>query len=361
MTFLFSLLLAVVWNSGGSPRQEFVVREPLPDSLVLVRRLPVAPPFAGFRLGPLRIEERLFLVPIRGSRLYAVQLASLGDVRETPLQDARLVLQTTFCAIGRRIFVPSGFTGKVFGIEEGAVLWAFSTGGAETTGITCEEEGLYFSSQKGTLFALRDDGSVRWTAPAEPVSWISAVLRIQGGQVLVRDAFGVLRRFAREDGRPMEPIRAPEGSRITAEFVDEQERLWWVEEGEGTRIRREDLEVPFATLEEKDILQLAVSKRYVWLLGEKALVLFNMEGEVLRRFPTEHRFRGMLVFEDGVILQEDRPEGRGALVILGIYENREPKRFPGEGRFMATPVFSGRYLLAPNEDGRLYVLEAVGG
>jgi outer membrane protein assembly factor BamB len=355
-------------NFGGDPLRRWFVNQPLPEKPALLKAVVAAPPMSGLFLSPLLIGNTLYTFSSRGGVLSAIDLTSLELVWQKKFPDSKLANQKGFSSDGNLILVPFGFTGKVVAIsaKTGEIAWSFNVGANEVATGNVFYRGLFvFATDKGRVFALDPEGQLVWSRNLEePLDWFTFVPVVSDSGVIVNTLNGTLYILNWEKGEIAYRGKTPgKGASAVSVLADGSLIIaYQTEAGIGISNRRPDGK----TVWDSEVSLPASAPPGVPVVGGgrifvpagNSVLVFLEDGKLQGKWTLEEEATvfGLLAFNDGAVVSfRSKKSTRGSLAFVDAQTWGIRARFEGEGQFFTPPVYYKGTVIAPNEDGRVYI------
>lgn len=353
-------------NLGGDAQHSSFVPVAYQRNYKFVKSVEVAPPFSGLFASPVVVRDVVYSVSVRRGALTAYSLAEKKVLWQTNLTDTKLVLENGLAASDSTLFIPSGVTGKMIGVSlaDGKVAWSFSVGTTLTAPLFFNGT-VFFADQDGTLYALTEGGKLLWkTDLKEPISPFYMCPSGYGNRVYVGTMQGTVAALDAGNGKVLwkytagneidvPPVIIPEiGIAVVAKSPSADKASFHFLSDSGTEAWSYDLQVK----ENDRPGMMGTDGNQIFALIGAKVYSFNLDGSYL--WNSEGKLTGLatglLVSKDTLVVGTQREDGK-TLNFLSKGNGEVYLSHRGEGWFAANPVAAGDWIVAPNEDGRLYL------
>jgi len=361
---IFAVLVgAVGWqNFGGDSRHSGYVPVSFQKGIQFIRSVEVAPPFSGLFASPVVVGNQVFTISSRRGVLTAFNWVEKKVAWQTQIADGKFLQERGFSASDSLLFLPTGLTGKVLGIStaDGKVVWSYSAG-RPVTGTVFDGTRVYFADVQGTVFALSPDGKLLWSAELkEDMDPFRMLPSVYGNRLYIGTLKSHLWALSVEDGKTLwsfrgdgevvvPPVVIP-AIGILASFQAAEHLSFSLLSEEGKEAWSYDLRLE----KEESVGGLATNDTEIYLLAGSKVYAFNLDGSFLWKTALSGELSGILVGKDGLVVGSRGEKGK-ILYFLSRSSGQILHQHSGEGWFPTSPVLAANLLMAPNEDGRLYL------
>jgi len=214
---------------------------------------------------------------------------------------------------------------------------------------------------QGTVFALSPDGKLLWsTELKEDMDPFRMLPSVYGNRLYIGTLKSHLWALSVEDGKTLwsfrgdgevvvPPVVIP-AIGILASFQAAEHLSFSLLSEEGKEAWSYDLRLE----KEESVGGLATNYTEIYLLAGSKVYAFNLDGSFLWKTALSGELSGILVGKDGLVVGSRGEKGK-ILYFLSRSSGQILHQHSGEGWFPTSPVLAANLLMAPNEDGRLYL------
>lgn len=353
-------------NLGGDAQHSSFVPTAYQRAYKFVKSIEVAPPFSGLFASPVVVRDVVYSISTRRGALTAYSLTGKKVLWQTNLQETKLLLEKGLAASDSTLFIPSGVTGKMIGVAlaDGKVEWTFNVGTTLTAPLFFNGN-VYFADQDGIMYALTEGGKLLWkTDLKEPVEPFGMCASAYGNKVYIGTMQGTVAALDPGNGKllwkftagseiDVPPVIIPEiGIAVVAKSPSADKASFHFLSDAGAESWSYDLQVG----ENDRPGMMGTDGNQIFALIGSKVYSFNLDGSYL--WSSEDKLTGLatglMVSKDTLVVGTQREEGK-TLNFMSKGNGDVYFTHHGEGWFAANPVAAGDWIVAPNEDGRLYL------
>ncbi|MGH8103526.1 MAG: PQQ-binding-like beta-propeller repeat protein [bacterium] len=356
-------LVAADWrNLGGDAQHSSYTPVAFQRHFKFVKSVDVAPYLSGLFASPVVVRDVVYSISARRGALTAYSLAGKKILWQTNLDDTKVLLEKGLAASDTTLFIPSGVTGKMIGVNlaDARVAWSFTVGATLTSPLFFNGN-VYFADQNGSVYALTEGGKLVWKADLnEPIAPFSMAPAAYGEKVYIGTTRGTVAALDAATGKTLwkyaaagqidvPPVVFPEiGVAIMAKSADKAHFLFLSDAGAET------WSYEMQSVEGDRPGMMGTDGSLIFALIGSKVYSFNLDGSFLWKQDLSGLATGLLVSKDTLVVGTQREEGK-TLNFLSKANGDVLHSHHGEGWFAANPVAAGDWIIAPNEDGRLYL------